>query len=91
MTDKAVDVVVSGRVQGVGYRWSCQIEADRLGVTGWVRNDDSGTVSGHFEGGADAVDALLNWCRQGPPGSRVTGVEHAPGTVEGATRFRVTY
>lgn len=79
-----------GRVQGVGYRWSCQIEARRLGVRGWVRNDADGTVSGYFEGAQAAVDALVAWCGHGPSGSQVTRVEVQPAQPEGRTRFTVT-
>ena len=70
---KAVDVEVHGYVQGVGYRYSCQAEAMRLGVTGWARNDDAeGTVSGHFEGPGHAVDALVAH----PRGRAVGGRRH---------------
>ncbi|MFV0459128.1 MAG: acylphosphatase [Actinomycetales bacterium] len=87
----AVEVEVSGRVQGVGYRYSCQVEATRLGVRGWVRNDDAaGTVSGLFEGEQTAVDELVDWCRQGPPFASVSRVRVLPADVQGLTRFVVT-
>lgn len=91
MADKSVDVEVDGYVQGVGFRYSCQDRARRLGVHGWVRNnDDEGTVSGHFEGDSEAVDALVDWCRQGPRGSRVTSVSVHPASPKGHTRFSIT-
>lgn len=87
----AVDVEISGRVQGVGFRYSCQVEALRLGVHGWVRNNDfEGTVSGHFEGEPTAVDELVNWCHHGPPGARVSGVTVTATQPSGARRFTVT-
>lgn len=90
MSDKSVEVEVDGYVQGVGFRYSCQDEARRLGVQGWVRNnDDEGTVSGHFEGDAQAVDALVRWCHQGPPGSRVSSVSVHPASAKGHTRFSI--
>ena len=80
-----------GRVQGVAFRWCCEIEARRLGVAGWVRNDDTGSVSGHFEGPSDAVDALVEWCRQGPPSARVMSVEVNEAAMSGARAFRVRF
>ncbi len=90
MSDKAVDIVVDGRVQGVGFRYSCLVEANRLGVRGWVRNNESqGTVTGHFEGAARAVDELVVWCRSGPRGARVEHVDVDLAPLEGAQRFLV--
>jgi len=68
-------VVVNGRVQGVFFRSETQDEASRRGVTGWVRNLRDGRVEAVFEGDKDCVDALIEFCRRGPPGARVTGVE----------------
>lgn len=78
---KTVTVRVSGRVQGVFYRASAAREGDRLGLTGWVRNDRDGGVSLLLQGDADTVDAMLAWCRVGPPAARVDRVEvaDAPG------------
>ena len=71
---KAVDVVVTGSVQGVFYRASCAEQAERLGVTGWIANRPDGSVAGHFEGSSEAVDALVAWCRRGPQRASVAGV-----------------
>jgi acylphosphatase len=84
----AVDVVVRGQVQGVGFRFHCLQEADRLGVAGWVRNEPDGTVAGHFEGTSDAVRALVDWCRSGPAYAAVTSVEDRPAAPTGARTFR---
>lgn len=83
----ARDVTVHGVVQGVGFRFHCLAEAERLGVTGWVRNEYDGTVRGHFEGTPEAVAGLVDWCRQGPRFARVDRVEEADGEVTGAGRF----
>ncbi len=83
------DLRVTGRVQGVFYRDACRREAARLGVVGWVRNEDDVAVAGHFEGEQDAVEALVAWCRQGPPQARVDGVTTTPSVVTGADRFQV--
>jgi acylphosphatase len=75
MTQKRVQVIITGRVQGVGYRASCQREAAARGLTGWVRNRWDGAVEALFEGEAAAVDAMLMWCYEGPPMAYVSGVE----------------
>lgn len=72
---KRCHLVISGRVQGVGYRYSTAREAARLAVSGWVRNRSDGCVEALVEGEEHAVDALVAWCRQGPMGAVVTDVE----------------
>lgn len=72
---------IHGRVQGVGFRESLRWEAERLGLTGWVRNRRDGTVEAAIDGAPDAVRVLVEWCRAGPPGARVTSLE--VGDVEG--------
>lgn len=74
---KAVRVEIRGRVQGVGFRWSARSKALDLGLAGWVRNTDSGTVEARFIGKERAVDQMLDWCRQGPPAASVTGLDVA--------------
>jgi acylphosphatase len=66
---------VSGRVQGVWFRGSCTDQANALGVSGWARNLPDGRVEVVAEGDPEAVDKLVEWCRQGPPGAIVTGVD----------------
>jgi acylphosphatase len=68
---------ISGRVQGVGFRYSMSREAGRLGVTGWVRNRRDGTVEAVIDGAPDAVEAVLAWARHGPRGANVTEVKIA--------------
>ncbi len=69
---KSVDVTVSGVVQGVYYRASARREGALRGLRGWVRNRSDGSVALHLQGDADAVDAMLDWCRVGPPAARVS-------------------
>ena len=66
---------ISGRVQGVGFRYSMSEEAARLGVTGWVRNRRDGSVEAVIDGAPDEVEGILAWARRGPRGASVTGVE----------------
>jgi len=84
-------VVVHGRVQGVAFRWNATAQADRLGVTGWVRNEPDGSVAGHFEGEREAVEAMVDWCRQGPPGARVRNVAVRDGADTGAGDFDIRF
>lgn len=86
---KAVDVRITGLVQGVSFRFRTREQARRLGVTGWVRNEPDGSVTGHFEGPDDAVDALVAWCGHGPAYAEVDGVSVTPATERGAPGFGV--
>jgi acylphosphatase len=69
---KSVDVRVSGVVQGVYYRASARREGARRGLRGWVKNERGGAVSLRLQGEPAAVDAMLDWCRVGPPAARVS-------------------
>jgi acylphosphatase len=82
-------VIVSGRVQGVFFRDSARREAVRLGVAGWVRNCEDGTVEAVFEGPAEAVDAAVAFVRTGPRHARVERVETFREDVEGLGGFDV--
>jgi acylphosphatase len=82
-------VVVHGQVQGVFYRDSCRREAGRLGVTGFVRNLDDGTVEAVFEGDQDAVSTMLDWASSGPMRAQVSRVDVAEEEPEGLTDFQV--
>ena len=69
---QARHVFVQGRVQGVGYRFSMVAEAQRRGLSGWVRNRRDGRVEAVVSGDGAAVASLLAWCSAGPPGANVT-------------------
>jgi acylphosphatase len=81
--------LVTGRVQAVGFRASCLRRAVDAGVAGWVRNTPDGDVEAVFEGPPAAVDALVTWCRAGPPMARVSAVQVADEAPRGETGFIV--
>ena len=82
-------VFVTGRVQAVGFRASCLQRAVDAGLSGWVRNTPDGAVEAVFEGSPNAVDALVTWCRTGPPMARVTHVDVLDEGVRGDAGFIV--
>ena len=86
----SVQVRVTGRVQGVSFRWYAQEQARRLGVVGWVRNEPDGSVVLHAEGEDKAVDALVTWCHEGPGMARVRDVAVREAAPVGATSFSIT-
>lgn len=84
-------VVVSGLVQGVCFRYATEKEAGRRGVAGWVRNLPDGRVEAIFEGEEEMVEEMIAFCRRGPPGARVDGVEvrlEAPSGASGGFSIR---
>ena len=86
---KRVHVVVSGDVQGVGYRYTMLIVAREAGVAGWVRNRRDGTVEAEVEGAPDRVDEVLAWMAEGPPGSRVETARVTDSAPAGEHGFEV--
>jgi acylphosphatase len=74
---------IRGRVQGVGYRDALCAEAERRGVSGWVRNRTDGSVEALVRGDAEPVAALIAWARRGPPAARVDDVQVEPGDPSG--------
>lgn len=73
---------IHGQVQGVWYRESMRREAERLGVTGWVRNRPDGSVEAVVHGSPVAVETITRWAQHGPDEARVERVEASP--AEGA-------
>jgi acylphosphatase len=82
-------VLVRGRVQGVGYRASCLRRAQEAGVGGWVRNTEHGDVEAVFEGPPLSVQALVEWCREGPSWARVASLEINDEPPQGETAFAI--
>jgi acylphosphatase len=82
-------VIVHGRVQAVGFRFSARVEAQRLGVSGWIKNRSDGAVEAEIEGEPTAVDAMLSWLDEGPPGADVSSMSTADLAPTGERGFRV--
>ncbi|MCL2684245.1 MAG: acylphosphatase [Synergistaceae bacterium] len=83
-------VMVTGRVQGVGFRWSARSLAGELQLTGWVRNLPERKVELCFQGERGAVDEMEDWCRKGSPYARVTGFSASEEPiVEGENGFEI--
>lgn len=80
-------VIVSGRVQGVGYRWATLEEAERLGLSGSVRNEPDGTVRVEIEG--ERSDELIEWLRRGPRFAEVDNIELRDIPETGESGFKV--
>lgn len=90
MTERSARrVVVRGRVQGVWFRDSARHQAVAHGVDGWVRNRSDGSVEAWLEGSPDAVQAVVDWCHEGPPRARVERVEVSDEEPRGSHGFVV--
>lgn len=83
-------VEVRGRVQGVFFRATCAERARSLGLAGWVRNTLDGGVEAVFEGEDGSVEAIVAWCRDGPPLAVVDRLAIRDESPLGDDGFRVT-
>lgn len=89
--EKAVQVRVTGRVQGVSFRVWAQAEARQLGLSGWVRNERDGSVSALLIGNEEAVAMMIERLHAGPSGARVADVQVEDATLrERPSGFRIT-
>ena len=91
MADRCVRAWISGRVQGVGFRWATQRAAVSLGARGYVRNLPDDRVEAVFEGNESIVDQALAFVREGPSGAHVTGVELESLPSAGYTNFEIRH
>lgn len=82
-------VIVRGRVQGVGFRWSARAEAKQAGVTGFAHNLRDGTVEVEVEGSEDAVAQMLDWLRHGPEFAQVDGIGVTDVAVKNSDAFTI--
>jgi len=82
-------IVVHGLVQGVFFRDTVRRRAISAGVSGWVRNRADGTVEAVFEGDVGGVERLVEFCREGPRGAQVDGIDVVVEQTEGLSGFTV--
>jgi acylphosphatase len=82
-------LVVRGRVQGVGYRWFVRELGESLGLTGWVRNREDGTVESEAEGEAAALEEFVRRLRDGNPAARVDAIESQTAAPQGGRGFEI--
>jgi acylphosphatase len=80
-------LLIEGLVQGVGYRAAMQAQAQRLGLTGWVRNRAHGGVEAIVQGAAEPLERLIAWAHRGPPAARVSAVRVAEARLGSEPRF----
>ena len=92
MTKKRIEAIVRGRVQGVSFRYYTQKEAQRLGITGWIRNQPDGSVMTIAEGEEPVLTAFVQFLHHGPPAARVSDVNWSWQEATGEFRaFEVSY
>lgn len=84
-------IIVTGRVQGVAYRYSAAEKARELGVAGSVRNMEDGSVHLEVEGSRGDVLEFYNWCRKGPPLARILEVKTVELPLEELRAFRIIH
>lgn len=82
-------LVISGQVQGVGFRYSAQQQARSLDLNGWVRNLPGGSVEAVVEGEPEAVGTFVTWAHSGPSGAVVDSVETEAESPRGEPGFRI--
>jgi acylphosphatase len=83
MAKSRVKVIVKGIVQGVNFRYYSQRQAAKFNVSGWVKNLPDGSVAAVFEGDEQDVEAMVQWCRRGPPSAHVTELIAQPEEYRG--------
>lgn len=83
------DIIIYGRVQGVGYRFSARSFARKYSIKGFVRNLPDGSVYIEAEGNEDNVNYFISWCRQGPPGAIVDDLEISDGEMKNFSGFDI--
>ena len=86
-----LDLVIKGRVQGVGYRYSAKVKAESMDIRGSVKNLRDGSVFLTAQGEKEAMDNFVRWCYKGPPGAIVRNIEIVQGKTEAFSEFRVLH
>jgi acylphosphatase len=84
-----LDIIVTGKVQGVFYRATAKKVADEIGIHGFVQNEPDGSVFIAAEAAPEKMEQFLAWCRRGPQHALVTAVHTQEGTIKGYRAFEV--
>ena len=87
MTTKRIAIILMGKVQGVGFRYSSRTAANRLNLTGFSRNEDDGSVYIEIEGSEENIEEFLKWCRHGPANAVVESINYKESELAGYTEF----
>ena len=82
-------LTIIGKVQGVSYRYCTKKRAQELGLNGWVKNQADGTVYAEIEGKEEALQAMIDWCKQGPALAKVEAVKAEPAPGRHYTSFEI--
>lgn len=86
---KHIKLTVHGKVQGVGFRFSCSEAANNYGIKGFVKNKPDGTVYIEAEGEDENIALFVDWCKKGPLWARVSELEEKPGSLKDFTSFEI--
>ena len=86
---QTLTILVKGKVQGVFFRRHTREKALQLGLTGWVKNEQDGSVRIRASGMPAQITALAEWCKQGPPSANVTAVQVIPEPYQPFDDFRI--
>ena len=90
-SQKRIKLVISGKVQGVGYRFSVKRKADSLGIRGYVKNLHDGSVFATAQGNISALNNFVKWCHIGPQGALVSNIEKTYAEIKDFNEFRIAY
>ncbi|MCX2481210.1 acylphosphatase [Pedobacter sp. MC2016-15] len=86
---KHITIKITGKVQGVGFRYTTKVVADQMGVRGMIRNEKDGTVYIEAEGDDTLLEVFLEWCNEGPDRSKIENVEVTPGELKNYRNFEI--
>ncbi len=86
---KRISLLITGKVQGVGYRYSVKLKAASMSIRGYVRNQLDGSVFVTVQGENTTVENFVKWCYEGPSAALVRGVEKIPGSIEDFSEFKI--
>ena len=86
---KRISLLITGKVQGVGYRYSVKLKAESMAIRGYVRNQLDGSVFVTAQGENTAVENFVKWCYEGSSAALVRGVEKIPGSIEDFSEFKI--